>query len=135
MDRRRTIRREPHAEEPLARMRLRTGSELSVVNVSTSGALVESGTRLLPGTHVDVHVITREGRILVRCRVIRSFVCHLQADSVTYRGALVFDRSVDVDAAGQPFPCVLPDAGSISGNDYPRSVTVGGEHVRNHAVA
>ena len=46
-------------------MRLRAGRELVVIDLSNGGALVEGATRLLPGTHVDVHVITRDGRTLV----------------------------------------------------------------------
>jgi hypothetical protein len=95
MDRRRAERREPASSEPLSRMRLRTGRELSVVDVSNAGALVEGSVRLLPGTHVDVHVVTGEGRVLVRSRVARCFVAGLRADGVRYRGALAFDRLVD----------------------------------------
>jgi hypothetical protein len=95
MDRRRAARREPAATEPLSRMRLRTGRELSVVDVSNAGALVEGSVRLLPGTHVDVHVVTREGRVLVRSRVARCFVAALRGDAVCYRGALAFDRLLD----------------------------------------
>ena len=64
-------------------MRLRTGRELAVVDVSNTGLLVEGSVRLLPGTHVDVHVITSEGRVLVRSRVARCFVAALQADVVS----------------------------------------------------
>ena len=71
-DRRRAVRRVPQPTETLSRMRLRTGRELAVVDISPSGALVEGATRLLPGTHVDVHVVTRHGRVLVRTRVVRS---------------------------------------------------------------
>lgn len=67
-----------------------------VVDVSSAGALVEGMTRLLPGTHVDVHVVTQEGRTLVRSRVVRAYVCGVEADVVRYRGALAFDRSINV---------------------------------------
>jgi hypothetical protein len=100
MERRRAPRREPAADEPLSRARLRTGRELAVINVSNTGLLVEGATRLLPGTHVDVHVITRDGRVLVRSRVTRAWVCALQADLICYRGALAFDRTVDTSSLG-----------------------------------
>ncbi|HLG57805.1 MAG TPA: hypothetical protein VI485_20845 [Vicinamibacterales bacterium] len=78
-------------------MRLRTGRELAVVDVSPVGALVEGATRLLPGTHADVHVITRHGRVLVRARVVRALVWHLAPDAVRYRAALAFDTPLDLD--------------------------------------
>jgi hypothetical protein len=81
--------------EPIARMRMRTGQELTVVDLSDTGALVEGAARLLPGTRVDVHVMTRGGRVLTRTRVSRARVSALAADRVTYQGALAFDAPVD----------------------------------------
>jgi hypothetical protein len=102
MERRRVRRRTPSRGEPLSRVRLRTGCDLLVVDASDDGLLVE-GARLLPGTHVDVHVVTVEGRVLVRSRVVRAYVVALRGDAVVYRGALAFDRAVDTTA--------VPDAG------------------------
>jgi hypothetical protein len=119
IDRRRTVRRVPASQEPVCRVRLRTGRELSVVDVSNDGALVE-GARLLPGTHLDVHVITHEGRILVRSRVVRAFVVSVQADAVRYRGALAFDRSIDTSMRlGYPMPSGHRAAGDAQGSAYP----------------
>jgi hypothetical protein len=133
MERRRAVRRAPEREEPLARVRLRTGSELAVVNVSNAGVLVEGPVRLLPGTHLDVHVITQEGRVLVRSRVIRSFVCRLQADSVGYRAALAFDRNIDV--SGYPFPSILSASGAGEGSDYPGTPAAAAPPGEDHVPA
>jgi hypothetical protein len=98
-DRRRAPRRIPQPGESLARARLRTGRELTVIDISSSGALVEGLTRLLPGTRADVHFVTRHGRVLVRTRIIRSLVWRLEPDAVCYRSALAFDTAVDTDFA------------------------------------
>ena len=82
--------------EALSRVRLRAGRELNVINVSITGALVEGAARLLPGTHVDVHVTSVQGRVLVRARVVRCTVWSVTADVVTYRGALAFNGPVDL---------------------------------------
>ena len=74
---------------------MRAGPELAVVNVADAGALVEGTARLLPGTRVDVHLITRAGRVLTRARVVRAHVASLTASLVVYRGALAFDARVD----------------------------------------
>jgi hypothetical protein len=95
MERRRALRRAPDGDEPLSRVRLRTGRELAVIDVSNAGVLVRSPARLLPGTHVDVHVVTWDGRVLVRSRVVRAYVCALQADAIWYHGALAFDRLIE----------------------------------------
>ena len=117
-ERRRAARRVPALNEPLGRVRLRTGGDLSVLDLSSGGALVEGGARLLPGTHVDVHVVTREGRLLVRSRVVRAWVSALSADSVAYRGALVFDRAVDI-APGYSLPVEAVPAAASLGTPYP----------------
>jgi hypothetical protein len=119
MERRRALRRAPGGDEPLLRVRLRTGRELEVVDLSNAGALVEGAARLLPGTHVDVHITTKDGRTLVRSRVVRAYVCHVEADLVRYRGALAFERPIDTAVAGYPIPDVLSGLPSPAGNAYP----------------
>jgi hypothetical protein len=83
-------------------MRLRAGRDLGVLDVSDAGALVEGPTRLLPGTRVDVHVVPHTGRVLVRSRVVRSWVHGLAADGVTYRSGLAFEQRIDATAALLP---------------------------------
>ena len=118
LDRRLATRRVPHAGEPLARLRLRTGRELRVVDVGAAGALVETDGRLLPGTCVDVHVMTVDGRELVRSRVMRAFVWTLGRDRIVYRGALAFERRIDIDP-GYPIPIGSREAPAPQGNAYP----------------
>jgi|SRR5688572_470599 len=101
-DRRRAVRRTPHADEALSRVRLRTGRELTVVNVGACGALLEGLTRLLPNTHTDLHIVTRHGRVLVRARVVRAFVWRLEREVVCYRTALAFETPVDTEVAAAP---------------------------------
>jgi hypothetical protein len=94
-ERRQHARRSPDGDETLSQMRLRTGPALVVVDVSDGGALVEGEARLRPGTHVEVHVVTRDGRTLVRGRITRACVFTLTAASVRYRAGLAFDREVN----------------------------------------
>jgi hypothetical protein len=98
-ERRRAVRRTPEPDETLSRVRLRTGRDVTVVNMSASGALVEGLTRLLPNTHTDVHIVTRRGRVLVRSRVVRAAVWRLERDMVCYRTALAFDTPVDTESS------------------------------------
>lgn len=112
IDRRRTARGVPDVADVLSRVRLRGGRELSVVNISPAGALLEGETRLLPGTHIDVHVTTRDGRVLARARVVRAAVFHLAADSIRYRHALAFEHAIDIilsDHNGVVLPLTSPD--------------------------
>jgi hypothetical protein len=117
-ERRRAPRCVPLPGDRLARVRLRTGRELAVVDISTCGVLVE-GARLLPGTHTDVHVVTRHGRTLVRSRVVRSLVWHLEANAVCYRSALTFETVVDIETDGYPVPTENPAITREAGTAYP----------------
>jgi hypothetical protein len=118
-DRRGTSRRTPDTDETLARVRLRTGRELAVVDIGDKGALLEGTARLLPGTHVEVHIVTREGRMLVRSRVTRAWVFAVAADILRYRAALAFDTRVNTSPSRvATTQQTLPSA--TTGSSYPR---------------
>ena len=87
-----------------------------MLDVSAGGVLVEGEVRLLPGTHVDVHVVTPDGRLLVRSRVVRAYVSRLSASGVTYRGAFAFERSIEVGAA--PSGIASPGDPGLAGDGY-----------------
>ncbi len=95
MERRRATRRTVAADEPLAHAKLRTGGQLVVLDASNWGALAETTARLLPGRHLDVHIVTSGGRTLVRSRVARAYVCRVQSDAIHYHTALAFEQAVD----------------------------------------
>lgn len=99
VDRRRARRRVPESDEPMSRVRLRIGAELAVIDVSDTGLFTE-GSRLNPGSRVDVHVIGKRGRVLVRCTVLRAFVSALSADRIRFRAALLFDQALDSSTPG-----------------------------------
>ena len=81
--------------------RVRPGHDALVVDVSASGALIESNCRLLPGTKVELQLRqdgeadpksgTRQSET-VRGRVLRSTIWRLRSNAVCYRGAIAFDR-------------------------------------------
>jgi hypothetical protein len=66
-----------------------------VLDTSNWGALAETTERLLPGRHLDVHIVTPAGRTLVRSRVVRAFVRRIQSDAVHYHTALAFEQAID----------------------------------------
>ena len=93
------------------------------MEISDTGALVESTARLLPGTHVEVHVITRDGRTLVRSRVTRAWVFAVAADAVAYRAALAFDTRVNTTASRVGLTRSTPREDAGAGNRYPIETT------------
>jgi len=100
-ERRRNPRQAQPEDHRIVAARVRPGYEVSVVNVSAGGVLIESSCRLLPGTSVDLHLrqqAAAEGKSdtpqseTVRGRVLRCAICRLHSNAVCYRGAIEFDR-------------------------------------------
>jgi len=90
-DRRSARRLHEPEEHGIVSARVRPGHAAWIVNVSTSGALVETHYRLLPGTSIEFSVQTSDFRMLLRGRVVRCSVARVQATMIWYRGALDFD--------------------------------------------
>ena len=124
IERRRAPRRTPAVDEPLSQIRLRAGRQLTVIDVSDTGVMAEGEMRLLPGTHVEVHLFTCDGRQLVRSRVVRAFVHHLCATRVMYRGALAFNRPVHTAIVGYALPEGDDPSMDRAGSRYPDSPDV-----------
>lgn len=103
-----------------------------MIDISSSGAQVECRSRLLPNTHLDIHIVIRTGRVLIRCRVVRAMVCHVEADLVRYRVGLAFDHPLDT-TAGYPVPGVFPHEFQSMGSAYPDSVLETHEPLANTA--
>jgi hypothetical protein len=119
VDRRRAPRRIVAGDEPLSQVRLRAGRQLAVIDICDTGLMAEGEMRLLPGTHVDVHLVTSDGRLLVRSRVVRAFVSQVSASTIRYRGALVFERPV---RTGYAIPEGEEAPPAVEGNPYPSRV-------------
>jgi hypothetical protein len=80
---------------------------------------METTDRLLPGRHLDVHIVSAEGRVLVRARVARAFVVTVKPDAVHYQVAFSFDRAIDVRSAGYALPSPLLARETERGMPYP----------------
>ncbi len=108
VDRRRARRRRSVEEHGIVAARVRPGHEVSMIDVSAGGALVETDHRLFPGTSVELHLEAENRRATVRGSVLRCAVVRLRSSSVCYRGAVGFDRHlpwfVDEDSTGYPVP-------------------------------
>ena len=81
-----------HALPWLNNTKLTWGPELRVVNISTSGLLVESGIRFTLGNREEFQFQTDEQELIVRARVVRSDVASVNSLGVKYIAAAVFDR-------------------------------------------
>jgi PilZ domain-containing protein len=96
---RRARRRLQVKEHGVVLTRVRPGYRAHLVDVSASGALIETSYRLLPGTSVELHLETGAAHTNIRGRVLRSAVVRVRPSSVCYRGAIAFDRDLPWYAA------------------------------------
>jgi hypothetical protein len=79
-------------EHGIVTARIRPGHHAAVVDVSEHGVLIETPHRLLPGASVELMMETSTNKAAVRGRVLRSTVSCVRASSVSYRGAIGFER-------------------------------------------
>jgi hypothetical protein len=91
-DRRRSVRHYRLEDHGIVTTRVRPGHRAVLINISASGALIETAHRLLPGASVDLHVERNNYRASVRGRVLRCSVVRVRAASISYCGAIGFDR-------------------------------------------
>lgn len=89
-ERRRDGRR---AVSETAQATLRPGCEVSLIDVSRGGALVQAHRPLRPGARVHVRFITGGRTFALAAHVLRCMVWSIDADEgVVYRGALQFEH-------------------------------------------
>jgi len=82
--------------------RVRPGSEVIVVDLSSTGALLEGHSRLRPGGRCELTFALASGDITVRARVARCFVARLErAAAVRYRTAVAFESLIDLSPRWQ----------------------------------
>jgi hypothetical protein len=94
------------------------GLEVGVVNISTSGILLESTSKITPGNVVDLQLIGRGlTGVSMPARLIRTDVGSVSSQGVKYRVAAAFDRELDLgvevaqqfSATSSPTPKALAD--------------------------
>ena len=94
---RRAARRRPQDDLPwLSKVKLGTGLDVALVNISTSGVLLESGSKFAPGTTSELHLTGSGANMVVPVRVIRSEIARIDALGVKYHAAAAFDKEIDL---------------------------------------
>jgi hypothetical protein len=95
------------------RARVRPGRDVRVIDYSRGGALVQSTSRLLPGSHVELQLRIGEWQWNTAGQVIRCQVWALAVDErVRYRAGVQFARPMDHGVLGQIQDALQRDAGA-----------------------
>jgi hypothetical protein len=103
---RRNARRLGTTEHGIVAARIRPGYQVTLIDLSPGGALVEADRRLLPGSAVELQIQTSDRQAIMRGSVVRCSVAHVRPASISYRGAIVFDRHMPwfADGGGYDLP-------------------------------
>jgi hypothetical protein len=76
---------------------LRPGQPITLINICSRAALVESESRLRPGAQTEMQLAEAGSRASVKGRLER---CHVVAlEPIRYRGVLMFEQCIDVGDA------------------------------------
>ena len=73
---------------------IRPGQRVTLINICSRAALLESAARLRPGAHTEMQLAAAGARASVKGRLDRCYVAALEP--LRYRGVLMFDQRVDV---------------------------------------
>ncbi len=106
-DERRIALRKSHGDVPwLSGIKVSWGAELQLINISSTGVLVETGSKFAPGSTTNLQLCGPETNLVVPVRFIRSDVARIDGLGVRYRAAAAFTKEIDLTgprrAAGQP---------------------------------
>jgi hypothetical protein len=82
--------------------RLKYGAAVDVIDLSMSGALVETDFRLQPGSNLVLELVGLEGPMMVPLHIVRCHVSRI-VGGVRYHGACKFKRPLDL-----PVPVAAP---------------------------
>jgi hypothetical protein len=79
----------------LSTVKLPWGLEVKLLNISKSGLLVESGSKLDPGSTTIFHLSGPNKNLTVSARIVRSQVGAVTSRGVKYLAAALFDKTID----------------------------------------
>ena len=103
---RRGARRRGADEHGIVNARIRPGHQVTLIDLSPGGALLEADRRLLPGSAVELHLKSADRHASIRGCVLRCSVVRVQPAAICYRGAVAFDRHLPwfAETAGYELP-------------------------------
>jgi hypothetical protein len=81
----------------LSAIKLSWGPELQLINISSTGVLVETGSKFAPGSTTNLQLVGPETNLVVPVRFIRSDVSRIDGLGVRYRAAAAFTKEIDLE--------------------------------------
>ena len=92
---RRSWPRIPADALPNVSAKLATGPDIRLIDLSRGGARFECEKRLLPGAKVALRLVTPDGTLVIRGRVVRSRIVRLERGGLGYDAAIAFNETLN----------------------------------------
>lgn len=94
---RRVALRKGRGEVPwLSGIKLPSGDEVQLINISSSGVLVETGSKLAPGFTTELYLNGSGTNLVVPVRFVRSDVARIDGLGVRFHAAAAFTKELDL---------------------------------------
>jgi len=84
----------PSSISNLKSVRLVAGPEVTLINISRGGALIETDALLVPHSSIAIRLVTADAAFLLRGRVLRSRASSFKESALLYQSALSFDEEL-----------------------------------------
>jgi len=98
-DERRIAKRKGPADVPwLSGIKASWGADLQLINISSTGVLVETGSKFAPGSTSNLHLCGSETNMVVPVRFIRTDFARIDGVGVRYHVAAAFAQEVDLES-------------------------------------
>jgi hypothetical protein len=95
-ERRQFARRRDRDLEWIKKVRLRSAGEVSLVDLSAGGALIDADVPLRPGALLSLEIVGVGLETVITLKVLRCHVTELMSDRARYRGACEFTRPLEL---------------------------------------
>jgi CheY-like chemotaxis protein len=88
----------------LSAVRLPWGAEATLLNLSRTGVLFETFSKLTPGSSAAIKLCAQDSTVVVPARFVRSEVVTVDGRGVRYRAAAMFESAINLDEFGISLP-------------------------------
>jgi hypothetical protein len=80
----------------LSDIKLSSGDQLRLINISSTGILVETGTKLTPGMTTELHLSGPGTSLVIPARFVRSDIARIDGLGVRFHAAAAFTKELDL---------------------------------------
>ena len=93
------------------------GPDVRLIDLSRGGARFECERRLLPGSTVALRLVTPDGAVVVRGRVVRSRIAKIDQSGLVHQVAAAFNETLSALADDSPQEAGASAAALVSASD------------------